>query len=304
MDTSIQDIRQAARQLVRELHLLDGRYCIEGFTFSECHLLTELEFLGQAAASELGERLVLEKSTMSRLVNGLLERAYIQSDQDPADKRRRLLCLTRKGRGGADRINRYSNQQVGGALDFVVEGERETIVAGLSRYAKALAYSRISADYEIRPVRRKDNPAVARIIRQVMTEFGAVGCNYSISDPEVDSMAEAYPAPDSAYFAIEHKGKVLGCGGMGPLAEGDQGLCEVRKMYLLPQLRGTGLGTRLLGMVLDAAREAGYTRCYLETLEHMSHARHLYLKHGFEFLDAPMGKTGHSACNSWMIKAL
>ena len=70
MKAEISPIRQASRQIVRELHLLDGRLCIEGFTFSECHLLTELETLGQATATELGERLVLEKSTVSRLVNG------------------------------------------------------------------------------------------------------------------------------------------------------------------------------------------------------------------------------------------
>ncbi len=48
--------------------------------------------------------------------------------------------------------------------------------------------------YKIRPIRPEDNPAVAQIIRQVMTEFGAVGCGFSIEDDEVDSMFEAYPA--------------------------------------------------------------------------------------------------------------
>ena len=304
MTDSIQPIRQAARQLVRELHLLDGRFCIKGFTFSECHLITELEFMGQATASELGEILVLEKSTMSRLINGLLEQGYIRSGHDPADRRRRQLSLTPKGRSGAERINQYANEQVGRALDYVVDAEQEAIVSGLGRYAKALKYARMGTDYVIRPMRRKDNPAVARIIRQVMTEYGAVGANYSISDPEVDAMYESYPSPGSAFFVIEHKGNVAGCGGMGPLAEGDAGVCELRKMYLLPELRGTGLGTRLLGMVLDEARQNGYSKCYLETLDHMNHARYLYQRHGFEFMDSPMGNTGHSACNSWMVKAL
>jgi len=48
---------------------------------------------------------------------------------------------------------------------------------------------------KIRPALRTDNPAVAGIIRDVMTEFGAVGRDYSISDPEVEAMFEAYPAP-------------------------------------------------------------------------------------------------------------
>jgi putative acetyltransferase len=156
----------------------------------------------------------------------------------------------------------------------------------------------------IRPARKEDNPAVALIIRQVMTEFGAVGCNYSIADPEVDDMYEAYPGPAAAFFVVEDDGRVLGCGGMGPLAEGESGVCELRKMYFLPELRGTGMGTVLLNTILGSARQAGYRQCYLETLERMHQARRLYGKHGFKAIDAPMGNTGHSGCNSWMVKDL
>ena len=117
-------------------------------------------------------------------------------------------------------------------------------------------------------------------------------------------MCEAYPAPTAAFFVIEHRGNVAGCGGMGPLEGGDADVCELRKMYFLTPLRGLGLGTRLLAVVLQAARNSGYKLCYLETLDHMAHARHLYQKHGFTMIDSPMGNTGHSACNSWMLKTL
>ncbi len=159
-------------------------------------------------------------------------------------------------------------------------------------------------DYCIRPARREDDAAVAGIIRQVMTEFGAVGCNYSIADPEVDAMYEAYSTPKAAFFVIEDEGKVLGCGGMGPLTDGEPGVCELRKMYFLPELRGAGMGTALLNTILDAARDADYERCYLETLEQMEQARRLYRKNGFEDIDKPLGNTGHSGCNWWMVKTL
>lgn len=117
-------------------------------------------------------------------------------------------------------------------------------------------------------------------------------------------MFEAYPAPEAVLFVVERDGRVLGCGGMGPLSGGGSGVCELRKMYFLPELRGTGIGTKLLELILDAAREAGYERCYLETLERMEQARHLYRKHGFETIDTPLGNTGHSGCNWWMVKEL
>jgi putative acetyltransferase len=117
-------------------------------------------------------------------------------------------------------------------------------------------------------------------------------------------MCEAYPAPEAAFYVVERDGRVLGCGGMGPLTGGPPGVCELRKMYFLPELRGAGLGSRLLLLILDAARAAGYDRCYLESLGSMREARRLYLRHGFEVIDAPLGNTGHSGCNSWMVRDL
>ena len=155
-------------------------------------------------------------------------------------------------------------------------------------------------EYQIRPIRQADNLVVAGIIRQVMTEFGAVGCGFSISDAEVDAMFESYPAPAAAFFVVERKGIVLGCGGVAPLQGGDAGTCELRKMYFLPELRGTGMGHRLLGIILATARAAGYSLCYLETLEGMDQASKLYTQHGFAPVSQSLGNTGHSSCNRFM----
>lgn len=166
------------------------------------------------------------------------------------------------------------------------------------------ASARSGGEFRIRPIRVSDNGSVARIIRQVMAEYGAVGCGYSINDSEVDAMYEAYQAPGSVFYVVEREGKVLGCGGMGPLQGGQGGVCELRKMYFMPELRGTGLGNRLLGTILNAARAAGYTLCYLETLENMTQARRLYSKHGFQPIDHALGNTGHSSCNRFMALEL
>jgi putative acetyltransferase len=164
--------------------------------------------------------------------------------------------------------------------------------------------ARAGRPFRIRPIRRGDDPAVARLIRDVMTEHGAVGCGFSIEDPEVDAMYEAYQAPRSAFYVIEGDGQVLGCGGMAPLAGGAPDVCELRKMYFREQLRGRGLGTRLLGIILDAARTAAYTLCYLETLESMGQARRLYERHGFVEVRGPLGTTGHTKCNRFMALEL
>lgn len=138
---------------------------------------------------------------------------------------------------------------------------------------------------------------MAAIIREVMTSFGAYGPGYSINDPEVDAMSAHYPEPRAAFFIVEDGGHVLGGGGIGPLADAEADVCELRKMYLLPELRGRGIGEKILRRCLDAARVRGYRRCYLETLTHMDAAQRLYAKAGFTPLHGPLGATGHSSCN-------
>jgi putative acetyltransferase len=157
--------------------------------------------------------------------------------------------------------------------------------------------------FAIRAITASDNAAVAEIIRSVMTEFGASGPGFAIHDKEVDCMFETYTGAGSAYFVIEQDGRVCGGGGIAPLVEKDK-ICELRKMYFLPNLRGIGAGGALIAQCLSAARRLGYRQCYLETLTGMDAAQHLYTKHGFARIAAPLGNTGHFGCNRFYLRDL
>jgi putative acetyltransferase len=159
-------------------------------------------------------------------------------------------------------------------------------------------------DYLIRPIEPSDNTAVAAIIRAVMPEFGADGPGFAIHDAEVDSMCEAYARPRSAYFVVERDGVVIGGGGVAPLDGGEPDVCELRKMYFLPQARGIGAGNAMMQRCLDTARAHGFRHCYLETLTGMDAAQALYRRHGFTTLDAPMGGTGHFSCDQFYLREL
>lgn len=158
--------------------------------------------------------------------------------------------------------------------------------------------------YAIRTITQADDAAMANVIRTVMPEFGAVGSGFAISDPEVDWMSRAYAEPRHAYFVVERDGRVLGGAGIAPLAGGDGDTCELRKMYFLPEARGIGAGAAMMSRCLAAAREAGFTRCYLETLTGMDAAQRLYERSGFRRIDGPMGATGHGGCNTFYLLAL
>jgi putative acetyltransferase len=130
------------------------------------------------------------------------------------------------------------------------------------------------------------------------------GDGFAINDPEVDWMSRAYSAARAAYFVIEVDGRVVGGGGMAPLEGGDDRTCELRKMYFLPEVRGVGAGAALMARCLDAARDAGFRQCYLETLTGMDAAMRLYERSGFRRIDAPMGDTGHGGCNTFYLREL
>ena len=132
-----------------------------------------------------------------------------------------------------------------------------------------------------------------------MPEFGADGPGFAIHDAEVGAMSAAYGRPGCAYFVVEMAGQVVGGAGVAPLEGGDPKTCELRKMYFLPELRGRGMGAKMLRHCLRAAKELGYETCYLETLTGMDAAKHLYKKVGFKPLSKAMGNTGHFSCDAY-----
>lgn len=96
------------------------------------------------------------------------------------------------------------------------------------------------------PVMRRltlqDNPAIARVIRQVSAEYGLTADKgYTVADPNLDELYQVYSQPGHAYWVVEYEGEVVGGGGIAPLAGSESDICELQKMYFLPAIRGKGL---------------------------------------------------------------
>jgi len=297
-------LRQASRQLVRELGFLDDGQNGLGITHSQCHTLIELERQERLTATALAQALNLDKSTMSRTVAGLVKLGYVAMRAEPGDRRRRQLALTARGRRKVAQIHKQADGNVQAALGGLGADERSAVVRGLSLYAGALARLRARAGFAFRPISRRDDRAMAAIIRTVMTEFGACGPGFAILDPEVDGMSKAYGRPRHGYWVVVRGERVVGGGGYGQLTGASEEVCELRKMYFLPEGRGVGMGAALLGHVLAQASAAGYRQCYLETLQSMKEARRLYEAFGFRRIDGAMGATGHFRCDAYYLRDL
>lgn len=158
-----------------------------------------------------------------------------------------------------------------------------------------------ASSLRIRPIAPTDDSAVRDIILTVMPEFGARGPGFAIEDAEVHAMSTSYARDRCAYFVVEAEARVVGGGGIAPLEGGPASVCELRKMYFLPQWRGRGVGRLLLNRCLETARAQGFAQCYLETLNQMTAARALYERHGFQLLSQPLGSTGHYGCNRFYL---
>ena len=160
-----------------------------------------------------------------------------------------------------------------------------------------------------RPVEARDNAAVKALVVETLAEFGHTGQNFACSDPELDDMTATYARDGARFWLIEDTqkpGSILGCGGYDRLkgTTPDEGVVEMQKLYFRPALRGLGLGRRLCELILAHAAADGYRQMYIETTPNLAAAVKLYEKLGFDYLQGPMGATGHSGCTVWMGKAL
>ena len=156
----------------------------------------------------------------------------------------------------------------------------------------------------IRDLRKEDNPALAKVVKDTLAEFGANHPNTVYYDPTTDALFEVFQTPRSKYFLAEINNKVVGGGGIYPTDGLPPDTCELVKMYLLPEARGFGLGRTLIEKCIEAAAENGFKKIYLETMPELKQALSVYEKFGFEYLKGPMGNSGHTGCSLWMLKSL
>ncbi len=156
----------------------------------------------------------------------------------------------------------------------------------------------------IRFIEPKDNVALAAVIRAALTEFGANKPGTVYFDPTTDQLFQLFETPGSVYYVAEKDNEILGGCGIFPTVGLPNKTCELVKLYLAPEARGTGLGKALMLKAMAWAKEAGYEQVYLETMPELSNAVTMYEKLGYNRLTQSLGNSGHDGCSIWMLKAL
>ena len=153
----------------------------------------------------------------------------------------------------------------------------------------------------IRTIQPADNPFLSKIVKDTLAEFGANHPGTVYYDSTTDALYELFQKEGAIYFVAKLEGEIVGGGGIYPTDDLPAGTCELVKMYLLPQARGTGIGRTLIEKCLAFAKEAGYKQVYLETMPELKQALKIYATFGFEYLKGPLGNSGHTGCSLWML---
>jgi GNAT superfamily N-acetyltransferase len=104
--------------------------------------------------------------------------------------------------------------------------------------------------------------------------------------------------PRGRFLLVRAGGRALGCGGIRTLGDG---VGEIKRMWVHPDLRGRGVGRKLLAALEQASRELGHTVVRLDTNGHLEEAISLYTSAGY----TPIPRYNDNAdADRWFEKAL
>ncbi|HEX5154382.1 MAG TPA: GNAT family N-acetyltransferase [Parafilimonas sp.] len=156
----------------------------------------------------------------------------------------------------------------------------------------------------IRKVVKEDNALLAKLIRNVFHEFNAPQKGTVYSDPTTDDLYALFQKPGAVLWVAQVNDEILGCCGVYPTEGLERDCAELAKFYLSDKIRGKGIGKQLMLQCFQSAREMQYKKLYLESMPQFSKAVSMYEKYGFMQLNAPLGNSGHTTCDIWMIKEL
>ena len=160
------------------------------------------------------------------------------------------------------------------------------------------------SEVAIRPITAADDERMGGIARGNLAAFGLDIPGTAYFDPEIMHLSSYYAvAPERrAYFVAEDAGgSVLGGGGLAEFTP-SEGTAELQKLYLADAAKGHGLGTRLVLLIEDRARELGYAHLYLETHSNLNAAIRLYEKLGYRRIE-PVSPS-HAVMDHFYIKDL
>lgn len=138
-------------------------------------------------------------------------------------------------------------------------------------------------EYEIIEAKSGNEISAVRDLFIEYAEWLDVSLCFQNFDEELATLPGRYAPPEGRLYLVKSNGKYTGCAGLRKI---DDGICEMKRLYLKPEMRGSGIGKKLVQLLIDEARDIGYKSMRLDTIkEKMPNAVDIYEKFGFKKID-------------------
>jgi MarR family transcriptional regulator, organic hydroperoxide resistance regulator len=137
-DCCIEEVGTLVQKLVRVFQLFErDQIKVHGFTTSQCYALIELYKAGSLTMNELSEKMNLNTSTMTRIMDNLVRDKYVIRDRDESDRRIVVVSLTDEGKEATAKLNETVTDYYRQIIANIPEGQVEEIFKSVEVLLKA-----------------------------------------------------------------------------------------------------------------------------------------------------------------------
>jgi DNA-binding MarR family transcriptional regulator/GNAT superfamily N-acetyltransferase len=265
-------IRRFNRAVTREAGALDSSFLGRGRPLGAARVLHLMSADG-TDITLIRERLGLDSGLLSRLLRSLEADGLAELATDPADRRRRIACLTAKGRDEMRAYHALNDERANKTLTRA--GKRQDqLLKAMNLIATILLQDQV----DIREADANDPAALACLAAyyQILLDKIPGVTPQMVTLPLADP--EKYRPPHGAFLIAWSDDLPIGCVSVRPLAPT---VGEVKRLWVDPAARGQGLARRLMTAIEDKARALGMTRLQLDTNSALHEAVKLYRATGW-----------------------
>lgn len=263
---------------------------------SAVHTIIELGYGTVNNASDLGARLHLEKSSISRLVQKLENDGLIEVQPDLSDMRSRVLSLTQDGQNLLGEVEGFARRQLRSALNVLSATDVAQIETGLILFAKSLSAEgeRVTDAVPEVEVYEGYRPGVIGSVAVLHASFYSKHYGFDAVferkvATEMSEFMDRIDKPLNTTFSAYVGDELLGSVSLDGEDLGE-GACHLRWFIVSPRAQGMGIGGLLIDKATAFVDDSAFDRTRLWTFKGLDAARHLYEKHGFTLANETPGK--------------
>lgn len=271
-DAQIGTVRRFNRSYTQRIGALDDSFLGTGLPLAAARLLYEIGARGGHTRG-LRSRLGLDSGYLSRLLRRLEADGLIRVEPDPDDGRRRMPQLTATGRRVWDGLERRSVQRARGLIEPLSDRQRERLTQALNTADLLVRAATIEFG-----VVAPDSPEAALVIGQYFAELQQRFPDGFDADTETTRDAGTLGSSAGEFVVAGSDGEPVACGGVYALT-GE--VAEVKRMWVHPDWRGAGLGSRLLRHLESRAADRGHRSVRLDTHDSLTEAIAAYRRAGY-----------------------